>query len=227
MSDEFYSFVSVMAEWWDGHGADFLSALAGAFFGALAAYWFQQSSDKLKQRDAEHGALIRAQLALLGRLNTLQNIQQQFLEKHRADPRRATNMPMFHQAETSLPIDFDSLTFLLLTDHADLVNVLHLADRCYATSITTLAMRNEAMERMHSQGQPVDFDMKTGQGKIVADARHIKLVMDLTEALYESVDDSVKKCDAVIKEIKKVGKVIFPKKKFLSLETVKPKDATS
>lgn len=200
---------------------EFWSALAGAFFGAATAYYFQRTSEKQKRLDEQHGAILRAQLSLIGQFNTLKNIQVQLLDPFRKDPEREYKMVMMFQASSALAVNYDALAFLLDTKWANLVGDIHVAERCYQTSVGALSMRNDAVRQLHARSELQAFDPVTGNSRIKADPRDAKSVKDLTDGLFNSVDDSVLKIDAAIKELKKAGKAVFPKKRFLSLEDAK------
>jgi hypothetical protein len=206
-----------LSQFWAASSGEFMSALAGAFFGALAAWYFQQRTEWQKSRDEQHGAIVRAQLALISYLNTLRNIQTQHLAPFRSDPDREKKMVMFFQAPSHLSIDFNALSFLLMTDHPNLVQDLYLAERSYQTAISSLELRNKAVEKMHAQSQLQTME-ESGRCIIKVDPRATKLVRDTTDSLFGSVDDAAGKCDSGIKGLKKIGKELFPKKRFLSYE---------
>jgi hypothetical protein len=206
---------AALAGFWEANSGEFISALAGAFFGAWAAYYLQRESENRKEKDARHGAILQAQLALVTQLNTLQNIQKQWLDKFRSDPERAMKMWRFYQAASTLEIDFKSLAFLLDGEHAGFVAELHVVDRCYKTAMDALEVRNKEYERLRDHSEVVGGSLATGQFELRADIRDIKMLRDATDSLFESVDDAERKCSQAIKDLKTVGKKVFPKRKFL------------
>jgi hypothetical protein len=220
---------SALVSFWNANAGEFTAALGGAFFGAWAAYALQQWSEKRKESDERHGAILQAQLALVTKLNTLRNIQTQWLNKFRTDQHRVYKMWRFYQAGSTLEIDFKSLAFLLDGEQASFLAELHVVDRCYKTAMDALEVRNKEYERLRDRSQVVDANMETGEFGIHADPRDVKMLKDATDSLFKSVDDAEKKCAQAIKDLKAAGKKVFPGRKFLKEidEASKPPSATA
>ncbi len=200
------------------NSAEFISALGGAFFGAWFANLLQNRTEATKELDENHFAMVRAQLALVAQAGTLHNIQQQCLDPLRNDPARAQKMIQFTHVGTDLRVDLAPLAFILMTPEADLLQQVHLAQSGYLTALDCLRDRNEAYNRLFKQGHVESMDMKTGQCTVVASGPDLKLVLDLTDALYDSVDRALIRCEKNVEELSRVGKTLFPKRKFIRMK---------
>jgi len=212
---------STIAKFWDANSGEFISALAGAFFGALAAYWFQRFSEKKKQADTNHAAILRAQLALISQINILENFRRQTLDPLRNDPERFLKMLLTYRANNCIAVDYESLSFLLDSNNATLLLQVQVAERGYQSAMDAIDERNLTMKDIRAHSDVAKANMETGQFTVRADPRDIKLLKDNTDALYSSVDHAEKICGEVIAELNKVGKHVFPKRRFLSLEEKK------
>ena len=109
------------------------------------------------------------------------------------------------------------MSFILMSPHADLISQIHTAETSYLTAMDALKMRNEAFQTLHSKSALQQMD-EAGHCVLRADRRDIKLLKDVTDALFESVDDACKKCEEAVSNIRQTGKNIFPRKRFLSFE---------
>ena len=200
------------------NSAEFISALGGAFFGAWFANLLQNRTEATKELDENHFAIVRAQLALAAQAGTLLNIQQQCLDPLRSDPARAQKMIQFTHIGTDLRVDLAPLAFILMTSEADLLQQVHLAECGYLTALNCLRDRNAAYDRLFKQSQLESMDLKTGHCTVVASGFDIKRLQDLTDALYDSVDRALIRCKKNVEELSRVGKTLFPKRKFILMQ---------
>src|ERR1017187_6531231 len=120
------------------NSGEFLSALAGALFGAAMAFWFDNLSEKTRRKRDEHGAIVRSQLALIGQLSTIRNIQKQLLDKFRNVPNRELQLIEFSMTDTSIRVTYDSISFLLMTKNPELVLEVHSAEQSYLSAMECL-----------------------------------------------------------------------------------------
>lgn len=200
------------------NAGELVSALSGAFFGAIAAYWFQRYLEKSKLMDANHAGIMRAQLALISQMNTVENYRRQHLDPLRADPQRDTKLLLTYRTSRCLEVNYEELAFLLESDNANTLMRVQVAERSYWAAIEAIDERNDTMRRLHDRAEVEKADLSTGYFTIRADPRDIKLLKDNTGALYGCVDHAEKLLSDTIVELKRVGKALFPKRKFLSVE---------
>jgi hypothetical protein len=196
----------------------FITAMTGAFFGAVSAYWSERFKEKRKRQTEEFGAIIRTQMALIGQLNTVSNVKKQFLDPLRDDPLRERKMIAFDMTTTPLRVNYESIAFLLNSEDPNLVHEIHAAEQSFCSAMEVLDTRNRAYEKLHEKSQLEKFDPLTGQCTIaVTDPRAIKLVKDYTDALFVGVDRACERLSTQVAELYKAGKRLYPKKKFLKI----------
>ena len=119
---------------------------------------------------------------------------------------------------TSLRVAYDKIAFLLNRKKANLVLEIHAAEQSYISAIETLQWRNEAYERLHKNSKLVEMFPQSSHCKVaVEDIRDIKLLKDLTNALYTQVDNAHERVNLQIKELFKAGKEIFSDREFLQI----------
>jgi hypothetical protein len=202
-----------------GRSASFtglIVAACGALFGAFTAYLADYIKEWRRTRNERHGAIVRTQLALSGQLNTVSNIQQQFLAPLRDDPERDKKLIRFTMQRTGLCVAYDSISFLLMTNHANLVLDVHSAEQSYRSAMEALDSRNQAFDRFHANLRLDGFDPNTGQCTgVPKDPRDLKLLKDTTDNLYRAVDKASERLALQAKELEKAGKSLYPKREFL------------
>ncbi len=217
-TNTFWIFLNLLADFFSKSSGEFFAAMTGAFFGAACAFWFERSKEKEKKQADECGAIMRSQLALIGQLNTLNNIKEQHLDLFRKDPIRERKLIQFHMTDASLRVPYDSISFLLTTKNPTLVLDVQSAEQSYISAMECLTLRNDAYEKLHKNSKLEKMDNQSGQCSVrVEDLRDLKLLKDLTDALYTSVDNASVRIESQIKELFNAGKLLHPKKNFLQI----------
>lgn len=204
---------------------EFVSSLAGAFSGALAAFLLNALHEVRKERDKKHEAIVRAQYTLGSQANTLVNLLKLHLERRRADPDRAHKIPSILHASTELRIDYQAIAFLANGPKPDVLGEILVAQGCYQTAQQILILRNENQERLVATSEIRGFEPDAdrvqlevaGHGKILA-----QRVKQLTDELYRSIDDAIPKLEHAIVALENVGKEMLFEKRFLRLRWGKP-----
>ena len=215
-----------LSAFWSQNSGEFISALAGALAGALAAYWIQSSTERRKERKARRSAIIRAQMALISQLNILAGFRQQKLDPFRSEKDRELRMTIVHLPRNCLPVDFESITFLLESNDANLLLKIQVAERAYHSAMDAVDVRNRSIQDLRARSELQSGDHESGEFIVRADPRDIKLVKDFTDALYSSTDHAERLCADAIADLKAAGKKIFSKGKFLSATIPSNKEAT-
>jgi hypothetical protein len=196
------------------------SSLFGAFFGALAAYLFTVRYEKKKEIAAQHDSSIRLQMTLIFLYNFLCNVRDQHLNEYRDDPNRAFKLVQFYVAPPDLKVNYESISFLMVGDTAQLVHDIYLAEQDCRNVVDTLAARNDKLEEIYSKPntQVGPTDMQSGLTKIQVSAYDQKIAKDLTDALYECCDRVILKFEDVMPKVRLALKSKMPKRKFLNYE---------
>ncbi len=211
-------------KFWESNSGEFVSALSGAFFGALAAYWFQRWSEGKKSADANHSATLAAQLALISQLNIIENFRRQHLDPLRNDTAREFKMLLVYKPSSHLSVNFESLSFFLAAKEPNILMQIQVAERCFYSAMDAIDVRNQSMRELHARSDVEKADISTGHFTVKADPRDIKLLKDNTSALYTSMDDAEAKLSEAIRELKAAGKKLYPKRHFLSVEMASKSD---
>lgn len=194
---------------------EFIAAVAGVFFGAVVTFFLERHKENKKRIDEQHGAIVSAQLALIGQLNTVSNIRKQHLNPLREAPQREAKLISFHMTENPMRVTFDSIAFLLMEKDPDLVMQIHSAEQTFLSAVDALKIRNDAYEKLHRNAMIESMD-ETGKCRlIVKDPRDVKLLKDTTNNLYDAVDKACERCETQVAGLFKAGKKLFPGKTFL------------
>jgi hypothetical protein len=196
----------------------FSSAIAGAFFGSASAFWLGRLQQKRDLRDRRHSALIATQYALLSQWNILENIRRNLFEPHRQDPMRFAKMPLYHIAKAHCAVPFSEITFIANSDDTNLLQQIHIAEQSYLSTVQTLDLCNEKREAFFKDNKAHQFDIKTGTAKIETTEQEIFVMKTVTDALYNQVDDALKKLEVEPKNIWK-----FVKRNFKGMKAIEMK----
>lgn len=196
----------------------FWMGFLGILFGACIAYLSDWMKECRKKRSDQHGAIMCAQLALISQYNTIDNLDQQHLAPFREDKQRERKLISFDMHDTNIRVDYHAISFLLTTNNPTLVLDVHAAEQSYLAAMDALRFRNDAYARLHSNSQVQDIDLQTGKCSIaVKDPRDLKLLKDMTDALYTATDHAKDRLPLQLKELHNAGKLLYPNKKFLQI----------
>jgi hypothetical protein len=189
-----------------------ITGFIGALLGGFIALGFDAFKEARRRKLEQQGAILRAQLALIGQFNTVNNLKDQFLDEVREDPARAQKLIHFKMQDANLRVDYGSLAFLL-TDHAQFVLEIHSAEQSYLAAMDALNSRNEAFDKLHENSTLEKMD-HTGRCTVLADPRHMKLLQDTTDGLYTSVDKARERLASQFTELRAIGKKLYPNVNF-------------
>jgi hypothetical protein len=206
---------------------ELFSALAGAFFGALAAYWFQLTSEKKKDAENNYRAIIRAQIALVTQRNTLKSLDDQHLEQHRNDPERHMKMGIYTLDVFDQIVEADSLSFLARPSDVVVILDVHLSQRQYLSAINALRNKNEAYERVLMKSELGGINETQRKASIRPDPREAMLLQQKTDTLYQMITEARKQNDEAFVKLRAIGKKIFPKRCFISVTDKPTKESTN
>jgi hypothetical protein len=196
----------------------FWTGFVGIIFGACIAYFSDWLKESRRKRNDQHAAIMCAQLALISQFNTIENLDEQHLARFRQDQQRERKLISFDMHDTNLRVDYHAVSFLLTTNNPTLVLDVHAAEQSYLSVMDALKLRNDAFAKLHTNSQVQNFDPQTGHCSIaVKDPRDLKLLEDMTNALYTAIDRAKERLPLQVKELHNAGKLLYPKRKFLQV----------
>jgi hypothetical protein len=200
---------------------NFISALAGAFFGAVSAYWFQQKSERTKVREENHAALVRTLYGLAALTNSIKGLEMHHLDEFRSNKNRYALLQHFFQAEAEeFPVK--DLAFLLTTSYADIYGRICIAQLAYRTTCGVLRKRNEEYDSVFKEGENVrEMDIETGCCKVSVTSLQIRKLKNLTDSLYESTADTSEQLKKAFNDLRTAGLDLYPGWRILDIVFIK------
>lgn len=197
------------------HSAEFLVAAFGALFGALAAYWFERWKDRKESVDANHAAVLRAQMTLICNVNSLAGLKRDFLDPYRDMTDRERQMAFFYQIMNTDTVDVGSLSFFLDGSDANLLLDLHLASKSYMNAADALRIRNIEFERFAASADIEKFDLETGKLGGMVSLLRLKILKDATDSVFDCVDKALAKNERAVESLRQAAKPRFQNRKLL------------
>jgi hypothetical protein len=219
VSRKLSAIANASAGFWSNTSGQFISALAGALLGAIAAYRFQNRREKRHCDEKQRTAIICAQLTLMTQLNGLENLRNRVLEPLRNVQNRELKIPISIQPPADLSIDIASLAFLVDKHDANLIRDVYLAERSHFTTFRALAIRNDLFGKLHEASRVIDVNPTTGKATLDPEPLTLKLLKDATNALYDNIDDAIIQITRVVDALRRTGIELFPGHKFLAYES--------
>ncbi len=178
-------------------GATIFGSLAGAFVGALGAYYFQLGIAKKHERRAAEMAAHRTMFSLLQQMNTLVLIQRDFVHAHAENPARFLAIPgtMPFDPERDA-LDLSTLSYLL--DKGEGRHVLYgfyMAQENYREVLRTwndrsLMHRNEAQPKLAAAGFEGEAEVTLADLKRILGAQLVGSLINSTENCIRLLKDS-------------------------------------
>jgi hypothetical protein len=201
-----------------------LATLAAAFSGARYAFHLQGQARARWPVEDRVAAGNRAIFVLIRQFNTLKTFQTQIIDPVRDDPGAFLNirasLPFSYD---SLTVDFDSLSFLLETNHRQVLGELFIEEERFRSAIQAI---NERWRIHLNICQPLLEGVGIIEGgeytpeQIQAALGHC-LVLQLKramDAVVQHVDKTVESSLAVGEKLYTVQKSLFPKHSIIRFE---------
>jgi hypothetical protein len=198
----------------------FSSAIAGAFFGSISAFWLGRLQQKRELRERRHGALIATQFALLSQWTILENVRRDHLEALRNDPARFAKMSRFYTTIAHFSVPFSEITFIANSDEPNLLQQIHIAEQSYLGAVQAINLYNQKGEEFfkNAESRVEQFDEQTGQTTIATAPREVFMMRAVTDILYQQIDKTLPILDAEVKNIWKFVKRNFKEMKAIKFE---------
>jgi hypothetical protein len=139
---------------------EFISALAGAFFGAAGAYLFESRRRQREKRDHEYEALLRTQAVIISQGNSLGWIAKLYPSDDSFNTFQTIVLGLTRQM-----LDFENLAFVAKSSDPQLLIELDVANESYDFFRRLLESRNDTVEEFlrHPATRITKLDTNTGQ----------------------------------------------------------------
>ncbi len=192
------------------HTTEFISSLAGAFFGAAAAFLLESRRRRREKRESEYEAILRAQAVLLSQGNSLGWVENQYPEKDRFDNLKTVVLGLTRQM-----IDFQDLAFLGRSSDPQLLIELDVANESYDHFRRLIEYRNTTIEEFfrHPETEIRQFDSNTGHIGAAGSQRLTFKIRQATEALSNSLAHAKKVNTDTAHRLLQFARTEFPGRK--------------
>ena len=158
-----------------------IAAGAGTFAGAYLAFRFERGYKEKKEQSMNLLAGKKAQFALMSQITLLKNLRKNYLDPRKADANRELMLTPVSVHARPISLDLASLQCFLEDDGAEILNKLIVAEQRFGSCLGILEQRNQRHEQAQCQ---------LAATNTLDPARHA-ILKDLTNALYDGVDDAL------------------------------------
>jgi len=194
--------------WIESNASTIFSAGAGTYAGAYLAFHFERRYRERKETAQRLLGGKMAQFTLMSQITLLKNLKKNYLDPRSTDPTRELTLTPVSIHTRPGSLDLEKLQFFLEDDGAEVLNRLILAEQRFGTCLGTLEQRNQSH---HDAQQQISA---TG----TVDRASLQILLDLTNALYVNVDDTIKYHEKQIDALTHYLKKRFPKARPLTIE---------
>jgi hypothetical protein len=196
-----------------------VAGACGALFGAMTGYWFQRWKEAKDREESHYSAVLRAQMALISHLEATENLRRQ-LEPFKEIEGRAFKIPIIWSAAETVTIDYSGLAFLLNLKYPDVIQLLARAQRAYLDLVHSMGVRNEWVEKYAATTILEEYNSKTGRFRAKGSPRETFMLANVTDLLFENLDNAAAKNEAAFALLRETAKKIFPGKMLFGTEAV-------
>ena len=186
------------------HSGETIAAAIGAVSGSFVAYWLQRGNEKRLDAQNRKRAIINAQVALVGQLNTLKILWEHHLKPFSGDPQRTAKIGPIRFVEADQMADVGSLNFLICKETPDVPIQVHLAQRNYLSAIDCLKNRNRLSDDLYHSGKVANFGEKIAVIKD-PDMKVLAEFESETDQLFKSFPVAIERISAAIEMLRVLG----------------------
>jgi len=191
---------------------EFISALAGAFFGVTGAYLFESKRRRREKRDREYEAFLRTQAVVISQGNSLG-----WIAKDYPSPDSFDNLKTVVLGLTRQMLDFKDLAFIAKSSDPQLLIELDVANESYDFFRILVESRNDAIEEFlrNPTIEIKSFDANTG--KIAAEGPALLLfkMRETNRAVPKSLANAKRVNEATMQRLLSFGQREFPGRQVL------------
>ncbi len=194
---------------------EFLASLAGAFFGAVAAFVLAAFQSLTSKRHEEQQHIIKAQYILAQQAANVENLQR-FMEEAKNLPNRE-HVLQFLPAVTSYSVSIDTLTFLLLSKKPNIVPAIDRAQAFFEGLRRGIDLQNKAKQDLITFAVPMPDTATSGMMAIPQDHRTAQMIFSLKQAtdnLYRAIPETMTELERAQNLLLKTAREAYPEKHF-------------
>jgi|SRR5712691_3047235 len=196
---------------------EFASSLAGAFFGALAAFLLEALRRRYEKRERDYEAVLRTQSVLLSQPNSLMSIRTQMQASDGTDLFDHLKHAIF--GLTQQAIDFRDLAFLGKGSDPQLLLELDVAQEGYRYVTRLIELRNKMIDNFfdHPRTEIEEFDPSSGRVRAVGDLRLTNMLKQANEATAKAFLNAEETNRKTTNQLYGFASTEFPKRRLLRI----------
>jgi len=218
--------MNVVIEYLRSHINDLINAfstLVAAFIGAFFAFRLQNGSDKRKEIANRAASLNIFQVRIYHQYNNLVMIQTNFVSSTPKEKHGWINVPAFSIRDQIEHPDLSSISFLVDFGFGDTMPDILIAIEKYNEIIKAINARSTLHSNVLQPG--IERVRKKNANNLTFELlmeeigeKDINGIISYTQKINEILPGAIKFYEDLLSKIYKIGKSIYPKKKFLLLE---------
>ncbi|MDC8802420.1 hypothetical protein PRZ61_02990 [Halomonas pacifica] len=194
--------------------------VVGAFIGSFSAFWLKKYEEEKADKKRRVSVLNASIFIMVRQLNAIHGFKNNFSSCN-SSFERAFSMPALKPPDySSLKLDLEGLYFFIDSGAADLLLRLSVEQERFEQCVSALEIRNDfyvnevqpALSYYSLNGRPLplsEFEEKLGE-------RIFHGAVNGAENLYELVSSSERTLPAMIDELRRSAKDMFPEEKFVA-----------
>ena len=199
------------------------ATLIAAYLGAKYAFELHEKKQEKELINKNFIAGNRAIFSLVMKYNKLTNIEAQLLKPHEGNPKAFLEMtPMLNLAKNEINVDVNSISFLLDTDHRNLLAEVCVALSKYDSSLDAINARSnllldevlpaldKACIRENENYTHEDIEKAMGHKNYV-------ILTQSTQQIFDNVKETIQFFEQIINKLTETLKELFPGRKVLYL----------
>jgi hypothetical protein len=189
---------------------EFISSLAGAFFGAAAAFLLESRRRHREKRENEYEAILRTQAVLLSQGNSLGWVEKQYPEKDCFD-----NLKTIILGLTRQMIGFEELAFLGRSSDPQLLIELDVANESYDHFRRLIELRNASIEDFfRDPGTEIqELDRDTGRIRAGGSQRLLFNLRQANQAVSKALNHAKEVNETTARRLLLFARTEFPGRK--------------
>ncbi|CAN5367181.1 hypothetical protein BH09VER1_BH09VER1_05560 [soil metagenome] len=201
---------------------EFLTTLAGAFFGALAAFLSEALRRKFEEKNRQYESILATQATLISQANSIESVMRRISTQRDANPFDNLKYMLLRFSQQS--IDFTKLTFIGASLEPNLLLKMDVAQEGFQFAVGLVEERNKLLDRFFNDPKTElkEFDSETGAVRATGDPRILNNLRQMNQTVYTAMQQTIKVNREARDSLYSFGKRQFPKSKLLFVANESP-----